>query len=375
MAIREIVKNKEYQIIVVLGYSGNKRVRHYETYYGGKKEATLRENELKLQLKKNTFAIKDNITLRQLFNEWLEFKKPTIAPKTYSSYKLYSDNTCKTLGHIKLKNLNAQILDKFYNDLLLNNVPTKTIKHYREVIGNALKTAVKWDYISNNPNEKATTIKVIQKEMSFYSQKDVDKLLEVLDNEPIKRQALIKLAIDSGCRRSEITGLKWENVDFEKRTIEIKQITQYDSKLGIYEKEPKTESSKRTIVLCNDTINCLKKLKQEEALHQLQLGKAWGKSKRVFVTDMGKDMHPDTPSQILKSIIDKYNLKPVSFHGLRHSNATLLIEKGVNVQIISKRLGHSNIDITHKVYSHFIQEEFEAVADVMQDVFSNQKAN
>ena len=160
-----------------------------------------------MQAKNNTLAYKDHITLSQLFDEWLEYKKPHIAPKTYTSYKIYANHTSEAIGHIKLKNLNAQTLDNFYNTLIQSNIPSKTIKHYHEVISNALKTAVKWDYISNNPNEKAQHIKVKQKEISFYSQKDVNELLKVLSNEDIKRQAVILLAIDSGCRRGEITRL------------------------------------------------------------------------------------------------------------------------------------------------------------------------
>lgn len=122
-------------------------------------------------------------------------------------------------------------------------------------------------------------------------------------------------------------------------------------------------------------MQALKELKREQNLNKLKLGSKWENSNRVFLTDTGGDMHPDTPSQILSSIIKKYDLKHVTFHGLRHSNATLLIEKGVQLQIISKRLGHSSIGITHNVYSHFIQEEFEEVANVMQGVFTNQKEN
>ena len=207
MAVYEIERNKRYKIDVILGYNGKKKIRHIETFYGGKREAVLRENEIKLQSKNNKLALKDNITLEQLFTEWLEFKKPIVAPKTYEGYRIYAKNTSKSIGHIKLKNLNAQILDRFYNTLIEEGTPSKSIKHYHEVINNALKTAVKWDYISSNPNEKAQHIKVQQKEISFYSQKDVNKLLEVLKNEDIKRQALILLAIDSGCRRGEITRL------------------------------------------------------------------------------------------------------------------------------------------------------------------------
>ena len=75
MAVQEIEKNKKYKIDIPIGYNGNKRIRHIETFYGGKKEAVLRENELKIQLKNNTYVRKNNITMQELIDEWLNLKK------------------------------------------------------------------------------------------------------------------------------------------------------------------------------------------------------------------------------------------------------------------------------------------------------------
>lgn len=102
------------------------------------------------------------------------------------------------------------------------------------------------------------------------------------------------------------------------------------------------------------------------------LGSQWKNSKRVFTTDYGDDMHPDRPYKILKQIIKKYNLKDITFHGLRHTSISLLINSGIQTQIISKRAGHSNISITHNIYSHFFDDEFKDVANKM-DTFLNIK--
>lgn len=103
------------------------------------------------------------------------------------------------------------------------------------------------------------------------------------------------------------------------------------------------------------------------------LGSKWNGSKRVFTTDFGDDMHPDRPYKILKHIIKKYNLKDITFHGLRHTSISLQISSGIQTQIISKRAGHSNIAITHQIYSHFFDNEFKEVANKM-DTFLNTKA-
>lgn len=103
------------------------------------------------------------------------------------------------------------------------------------------------------------------------------------------------------------------------------------------------------------------------------MGNKWQNSIRVFTTEYGEDMHPDRPYKILKHIIKKYDLKDITFHGLRHTSISLQINSGIQTQIISKRAGHSNISITHSIYSHFFDNGFKEVADKM-DTFLHVKS-
>lgn len=368
MAVQEIIKNKKYKIDIPIGYNGTKRIRHTETFYGGKKEAVLRENELKLELKNNTYIKKNNITVQNLIEEWLESIKSDIGVKTYKTYSLYSKNIVNKIGHIKLKDLNVKILEDFYNELKTNtNYADKTIKHHYTIMSSVLNCAIKWGYIYNNPNKMVTPIKVKKKEIECYSPEEVEKLIEVLQNESIKYQALIMLAIDSGIRRGELTGLTWEDIDFENCTIDINKTTQYVAGVGTFEKETKSETSNRKIYITNTTVQLLKKYRQEQLENKMLLGSKWGNSKRVFTTNDGYDMHPNTPSKILDIVIKKYNLKRINFHALRHTSISLQISSGIQAQIISKRAGHSNVSITHSIYSHFFDSGFKEVANKMDE--------
>lgn len=104
------------------------------------------------------------------------------------------------------------------------------------------------------------------------------------------------------------------------------------------------------------------------------LGFKWQGSKRIFTTDYGSDIHPDTPSKILDKIINKYGLKKITFHGLRHTNVILMIDKGIQTQIISRKVGHSSVQTTDRIYSHFFEDEFKNVPNVMEE-FLTVKAN
>ena len=90
----------------------------------------------------------------------------------------------------------------------------------------------------------------------------------------------------------KLHGLTWQDVDFNKKTITINKITQYDPLLGIYEKEPKTKSSYRKIVLSDNTMEVLKQLKREQDINKLKLGSKWKNSKRVFQTEEGRRYAP-----------------------------------------------------------------------------------
>ena len=369
MSIKEIIKKKKYKIDIPIGYNGTKRIRHLETFYGGKKEAVLRENELKLSIKNNTYINKNKITVEQLLNEWLEHSKTIWSPKTYVSNKHWVENINKGIGFVHLKDLNTKILEDFYAKLRTNtNYSDKTIQHHYTIISTALNKAVDWGYILSNPNARIEKPKVKKKEIECYSPEEVELLVNALKDENLKYQALIMLALDSGARRGEITGLTWEDIDFNKYTININKTTQYVKEYGIFEKDTKTSTSNRIIYISKTTIDILNRYRKEQLENKMKMGSKWKNSKRVFTTADGADMHPDTPSQILEKIINKHNLKRITFHGLRHTSISLQISSGIQAQIISRRAGHSNVTVTHSTYSHFFDNEFKDVANKMDNI-------
>lgn len=150
-------------------------------------------------------------------------------------------------------------------------------------------------------------------------------------------------------------------------TININKTTQYVAGFGIYEKSTKNSSSDRLIYISATTLNILKKFEKEQIKLRLLMGDKWQISTRVFTTDYGADMHPNTPSAILEKIIKKYKLTPINFHRLRHTSISLQIASGIQSQIISKRAGHSNLATTHDIYSHFFEKSSQEVANKMDD--------
>lgn len=373
MAIRELIKNKKYKIELDMGFNGSKRIRHYEIVYGGKKDAELRVAQLKIDKKNNTYIDKSKITVSQLLTDWLEYSKSNWSPKTYNSNVNWVKIINKVIGHVTLQSLNVKILENFYKHLNENTtLAAMSKRHIYTTLSTALNKAILWGYISCNHNARIEKPKAAKKEIDCYSPDEAAALMNALNQECLKYRALITLALDSGARRSEITGLTWDDIDFDTRNITINKTTQYTKSTGIFEKSTKNKTSNRTFTLTSTTIRVLRQYRKEQLELKLRLGSHWQGSKRIFTTDYGADMHPDTPSKILDKIIKKHNLKRITFHGLRHTSISLQIAKGVQPQIISKRAGHSNVTVTHAIYSHFFANEFENVAEVLDDFLKAQ---
>ena len=384
MSILQRGKNS-WRIEVVIGKVDNKYERITETFHGLKSEAKAREVELKHQIKNGIIRVNKNLTFQEFSKKWLKEYASNLAPRTYSEYEKLLKKINQSIGRIPLTDLRPLQLTEYYNHLRNTDVEIpknkqnreqgsnkklseNTVLHHYNLINGILSKAVDWECIERNPNSKVPRPKLKKHEPKFYDTKQVKKLLSCLENECLKYQALILLALDTGARRGEITGLTWSDIDFNKSTININKTTQYTKELGIFEKSTKTSTSNRIIYISKTTLNILKKYQKEQLENKLRLGDKWGNSKRVFTTDFGADMHPDTPSQIFERIIKRHNLKRISLHSLRHTSISLLISSGIQAQIISRRAGHSNVTVTHSIYSHFFDNEFQDVANKM-DVF------
>lgn len=140
----------------------------------------------------------------------------------------------------------------------------KTIKHHYALLSSILTTAVRWQIIDSNPASKIPTPKVKKHKPNYYTKEQIILLLSKLEKEEIKHKAIIYTEIDTGIRLSELVGIKWADLDIEKKQLTIDSERQYVPGYGIFEKPPKTESGERTITLSTTTINILNQYKKSK---------------------------------------------------------------------------------------------------------------
>lgn len=232
----------------------------------------------------------------------------------------------------------------------------KTILHHHRLISSILHTAVQWELIPSNPTERVKPPKVDKKEAAHYDDDMVLQMFRLLSHEPLKYQSAIYIALYGGLRLGEVTGLNWSDIDFDKNTLNITKTSQYLPEMGIFEGPTKTAKSVRKIVMSEAAMQVLKLYRLEQQEERLKLGNQWIDSGKIFVQWNGQPMFPSTPSSWFNKWLKKSELPALTFHQLRHTNASLLISQGVDIATVSKRLGHAKISTTTDIYTHSIEK-------------------
>lgn len=151
--------------------------------------------------------------------------------------------------------------------------------------------------------------------------------------------------IVTGCRRGEIMGLKWENVDLESRMICVRE-TLLAVETGVYQDTPKTRESHRYINIPSETADLLREYRRSQYQIRTILGDRWEGTGYVFTQENGLPMHPDSINGWLNHFSERHGLPHINPHAFRHSIASILINSGTDILSISKRLGYANTSTT-----------------------------
>ena len=157
---------------------------------------------------------------------------------------------------------------------------------------------------------------------------------------------------------------------FDTGILTINKQRQYVSTFGVNERQPKTENGIRTVTLSSQMITMLKQYKQKQAEDKLKLSSVWKNGEYLFKHDDGQDLHPTRPYKWFMNFLKRHGLPKITFHELRHTNASLLIANGVDAVTLSKRLGHADKTVTLNTYSHAIQSKETLAASTMDNLYS-----
>jgi integrase len=301
---------------------------------------------------KGTYIEPSKMSYSAFVEEWFKTKKRKLGKQTIEVHKMYLDKyILPSLGEKTLAALKTSHIDDLIEKMHDKGYSPSTIKKAVNIIKNSLEYAVFHEVLIKNVAKKATLPKEEKNEMSVWNEEEVNRFLKAAKNDRL--YPLFYLALMSGLRQGELLGLRWKDLDLENHFLTINQVLAHNGKDII--KGTKTKKSKRIVNLTESTVHVLKVHRKSVLEEKLLNGKSYQDQDLVFCTQMGTPVHPSNlRNRVFNKLIEAANVPKIRFHDMRHTHATLLLSKGVNVKVISERLGHSNSKITLDTYSHVL---------------------
>jgi len=366
-----------WTIVVDLGLKANgKRNQKWKSLKGTKKEAETLLARMLTELEDGVYIEPNKTTVTEYLTKWLASIDATLSAKTYERYEeIINKHFIPNIGHHKLNKLQPLHIETLYADMLRNGridgkggLSKTTVEHHHRVLKKALSKAVKWQYLRRNPCDAVDPPKPEKKDIQTLTVEETQQFIGKAKSSTIYLPVL--LAVTTGIRLGEVCGLRWMDIDLDNKRLSIRQVMCESRRYGVIIKEPKTKNSKRSITLPKTTVEALRQYKAEVSKLRLQLGIGLKKEDLIFEKTPGDRMTPTRVSSAYNWFIHKNKLKRVSFHALRHTHATHLLEGNIHPKIVSERLGHATIGITLDTYSHVLPNMQEEAANKIDELFN-----
>lgn len=327
-----------------------------------KAEAQAALDELRVGVRRGTYVAPGRQTFGQfLVDDWLPAIRSTIQPSTFESYsRNIRLHVVPALGGVPLQQIDAGMLNRFYADLLdhgrKNGQPgglsARTVRCIHSIVGRALREATAWDRLVRNVAPSAQppgTAQARSPEMKVWDAPTLTRFLDLV-HEDRHQPAWLFLAT-TGCRRGEALGVRWNDVDLDTGHVVLLQTASaIEHKLVL---APRTKSHKpRPIEIDRATIAAVRAVRKRQAQERLLLGPDYQDHDLVFARPDGRPQHPEHFSNAFERRVARYRLPRIRLHDLRHTWATLALQAGVDIKIVSERLGHASTKITWDIYQH-----------------------
>jgi integrase len=315
---------------------------------------------------------------------WLEHHKADphgLSPTTLDGYtSRIKVNIIPRLGTIPLADLGVQHISKFLLDLshqapdpatksLRTRLSAYTIRDVRTVLGTALEQAVQWGLIAFNPVRLAKAPRLDRRRQHgvVLDADGARRLLHEVHGESL--EAFYTVALACGLRKGEALGLQWSDIDLSAGTLCVRSAL-YRTSAGLALRQPKTESSIRTIApLPLFALRALQRHQARQTAEAEDAGEAWQQSGLVFTNSFGGAIEPRNLNRHFAGLLKRADLPHMRVHDLRHSCATLLLLQGVELKVVQEILGHSSIRVTADMYAHVLPQLRAQAAQAMDDLF------
>ncbi|WP_039734923.1 tyrosine-type recombinase/integrase [Desulfotomaculum nigrificans] len=287
----------------------------------------------------------------------------SIIKKHLFLYKIYAISTWKNyyrsiknhifpaLGHILLKDIKTDDVQRLYNKMAKAGLAPATIRRNHQIIHSCLNQAVKNKLLSWNPADAVKLPKLNDTPVRTMTPEEMAKFISVLEND-LWGAAFLTL-LGTGISLGELLALRWQDIDLKSKVLTINQALARTKSRGLIFVEPKTDKSKRTIPMPEPVAEALQKHRVQMAQIKLAAGPKYTDQDLVFCTTYGTPIHPRNFTRKFYTLREKAKVpKDINLHALRHTFATRLLEEGENLKVVQDLLGHADISTTANTYSH-----------------------
>lgn len=356
--------------VVELGKDAQgKRRQQWKSGFRTRKDAQAALTRVLHQLENGGFVEPHKVTVGEFLEQWLTQRETKLAPTTYATYRhVVHSHLVPGLGSRLLLRLTALHVQDYYTakrraGIRGGALAEKTVRRHHAILTAALKQAVKWRLVPRNVCEDVDAPSADSPERSVLNPGEILRLIQALEGDPLYLPVLLTLS--TGMRRGEILGLRWSEVDLDRKRVSVTQTLSMLREGEPVFAPPKTEKSRRGIRLPEIAVEALGRRRAEQAQDRLLCGPGWKDYDLVVTRGDGRPPNPDVFSARYRRVVERLQIPQVTFHDLRHSHSTFLLLGGVDLKRLQRRLGHASIRTTGDIYSHLLEgDEDEQVARV-----------
>ncbi len=339
-------------------------------YLYGKTRTAVAEKLTKAMAERDGCLVfeEDNLKLGEYLDQWLNNSvRDTVRQRTWERYEqIVRVHLKPALGRFKLKNLAPTQVRGLYRSKLDAGLSPRTVQYVHTTLRKALKDAVADRLVTHNATDGLKAPMPKKKEINPLSPEQARVLLDSVRGGRL--EALYMLAVHRGLRQGELLGLKWDDVDLEAGTLQVRRTLSL-AKTG-HKFEPPKNGKGRCIELTQAATNALRSHLTRQLKEIEGLGDDYQDQGLIFPGERGQPIRPYTLTGKLERILKRAGLPHIRFHDLRHTCATLLLSKGVHPKFVQELLGHATISITLDTYSHVIPSMGDQTITAMEDALS-----
>lgn len=342
-----------------------KRERTYTTFKGTKKQAEAELRRLVTEVENGGIITVSTMRLDDWLKIYLNDYLPNIADSTRESYEERIRNRISPyLGKLSLNTITTDHIQSWVSKLNEDLSP-KSVRNLFNILRPALEQAVTNRKIPHNPCTGVKLKSLVKQHGDVFNSDEIKVALDIARGTTM--YPILLLELSTGMRRGESLAITWDDVNFQTGELTIDKSVYYhkgERRL----KKPKTASGIRTITVGENILKELSLIYNDYLSNRQKMGVLFNDSNLVICQKNGKPYHNDSMTTKWRRFVRKNNLKNIRFHDLRHTNATTMIESGVDIKTVQARLGHSDVSTTLNVYTHRTKSMDENAAKRIDDI-------